>query len=76
MPPFSGIDVIPYPGRTLPNYRYVAGHVRQRGGNSGIFERTIGHAAMLAILVGAASISGGKMSAITSVCIQPLWICL
>ena len=48
--------------------RAVSGHVRQRGGNSGVAEVATDHAAMVAIWVGTASISGGVSSAIASVC--------
>ena len=45
------------------------GHVRQRGGNSGVAEVAVDHAAAVAIWVGTASIIVGVSSAIGSVCI-------
>ena len=44
------------------------GHVRQRGGNSGVAEVAVDHAAAVAIWVGTASIIVGVSSAIGSVC--------
>ena len=44
------------------------GRVRQRGGICGVIEAAIDQAAMVAIVVGTASMVGGVSSAIASVC--------